>query len=255
MAATSIIVNADDLGIAECITEGIFAAWAVGAVGDTSAFANTKDLAALVGRAADEVLPVGVHLNLTHGRPSGDQADVPDLVGADGCFRGPEALPSPLPVAQVALEFRAQVAAFLDLGWWPSHLDGHHHVHLKPGAFEVTVALAKEFGLPVRAGNEAERDALRAEGIVTPDVFSGAFSDKHATLATLKAAVEDCPDGVLEMMTHPGHAAGKSRDWTTARAAELSILTSRDWGVFLAKKRIHIVGFNELQHIEEHDGK
>ena len=64
-------------------------------------------------------------------------------------------------------------AAFLDLGLEPTHLDGHHHVHVHPQLWSVTRALVREFDLPIRAmppGWEAGAALCRPAEIRHPQV-------------------------------------------------------------------------------------
>ena len=78
-------------------------------------------------------------------------------------------------------------------------------MHAYPEVLETVIELARAHHLPVRAISPEMRAALREAGIATPDCFSMAFYGVAATVETLIAQCEECPGGVLELMTHPGY--------------------------------------------------
>jgi len=80
-----LIVNADDLGLTDGVTEGIVQAWRDGVVTSASAMINMEGAAervAAVHRAHPE-LPIGLHVNITAGRPVLPPERVPTLVDRD----------------------------------------------------------------------------------------------------------------------------------------------------------------------------
>jgi len=247
MPAEALIVNADDLGLWPSVDRGIFAAWSAGAVGDCTVFANAPVLVEILARACDTGLPVGIHLNLTFGRPLCDPADIPALVTPAGEFMKRQAWTLPLPAEQVRLELNRQVERVLAAGWQPSHLDSHHHIHNYPEVLTAVIALARELRLPVRAVNPEMRAALREAGISTPDHFSMAFYGENATIDTLTKLVEDCPGGILEIMSHPGYAdPAMPSSYREEREQELAVLTDPRWHENLHMRNILLVGYAGL---------
>ena len=82
-----LIINADDFGMAAGVTNAIVDCHNNGIVTSTTLMTNMPD----AERAADlsrplKALGVGVHLNLTEGRPLTDSALLPDLVDESGEF-------------------------------------------------------------------------------------------------------------------------------------------------------------------------
>jgi predicted glycoside hydrolase/deacetylase ChbG (UPF0249 family) len=150
-----LIINADDFGQSDAITDGILQAAAAGAVTSTTLLANAGESAERALRMAAQLpgLGVGLHLNLTQGRSLSDPRDVPDLVTADGKFRhGPvgllrRSLLSPSFRGQVRREWRVQIEWMLSRGRRPTHLDSHKHVHMAPPLFAIACELAAEAGI------------------------------------------------------------------------------------------------------------
>jgi predicted glycoside hydrolase/deacetylase ChbG (UPF0249 family) len=151
----------------------------------------------------------------------------------------------PLPIEQIRVELTRQVELILANGWQPTHLDSHHHAHNTPEVLAVTIELARTHHLPVRATSDAMRDALRSVGIPTTDHFTINFY-AVATVERLIQLVEAYPDGVLEIMAHPGFISpdqpGSYRD---DRQRELDALVNPCWQAYLAEKGIPLVGFRE----------
>src|SRR3977135_13419 len=85
----NLIVNADDLGWTDGVNRGILEAFHNGIVTSTSLLANGAAFAggAEAARSAPG-LGVGVHLNLSNGRPVADQEIVTTLLNDDGEFTG-----------------------------------------------------------------------------------------------------------------------------------------------------------------------
>ena len=244
MPAGALLINADDLGLWPSVDAGILHAWAQRAISGSTVFATVPRLPEVLRKAGDAGLPVGIHLNLTMGRPLSDAAEIPALVATNGAFMKRGQWTLPLPADQVARELRRQVEQVFDLGCSPTHLDSHHHIHRYPEVLPVVMALAQEFHLPVRSVDDEMRQVLRRAGIRTPDHFSMAFYGEQATLETLMQLVASCPDGTLEIMTHPGYATDDlPSSYREARAVELAVLTSPAWQAHLEERGIRLVGY------------
>jgi len=245
MPAEALIINADDLGLWPSVDRGIFDAWSAGAVGDSTVFANAPALEDILARARDAGLPVGIHLNLTFGRPLSDPAEIPALVTPAGEFMKRQAWTLPLPTEQVWRELNRQAERVLAAGGRPSHLDMHHHIHTYPEVLAAVIALARGLRLPVRTVNDDMRTALHEAGIPTPDHFSMAFYGENATVDTLITLVEECPGGILEIMTHPGYAdPDLPSSYREERERELAALTDPIWHEYLTAHGLRIAGFS-----------
>jgi len=247
MPASALIINADDLGLASAVNEGIMQAWARGAISDSSVLANAPNLPEILRAARETGLPVGIHLNLTLGLPLSDPAEIPAFVTPEGSFLKRADWPAELPIAQIRLELRRQVQRILALGWQPSHLDSHHHVHRYPEVFAITLECARELGVPVRALDAPMRETLSRAGIATSDHFSMDFYGERTTVNTLIRLVEECPGGTLEIMTHPGFAVPNlPSSYREERAEELAALCAPEWQDYRAKHVIPLIGFKEI---------
>jgi chitin disaccharide deacetylase len=240
--ARVLIVNGDDLGIHAAVNVAI-----VRSIED--GIATSCSLMVPGPAAADAMrllrerphLPFGVHLTLVRdiGRhrwgPLTARERIPSLLDEDGALYPPARITDLLARArldQVELEFRAQIDAVLAAGLAPTHLDWHR---LADGGrddiFDLTVTLATEYGLAVRAWLENGRRKARRAGrpaIDHPflDSFSLDTQDKQARYAELLRTV---PVGLSEWAVHPGLGDSEARandpGWLV-RSTDLEFLTS-----------------------------
>ena len=120
-----IIVNADDLGYTRGVTEGIIEAYQKGIVTSATVMCNMPN-AVYAARRINEVpgLGLGVHLNLTCGKPL---TQPHTLVQPDGTFLKNRVFYKVfVDPDEVEAEFAAQIERFCDLfGRLPTHLDCH----------------------------------------------------------------------------------------------------------------------------------
>ena len=146
-----LIVSADDIGISEPVTDGILMAHREGIVTSTSLMVNTGDserAACLAGQTPS--LDVGLHLNITEGKPILSPRDVPTLVNESGEFLTKTEMISRIKRFRVnphhmEAEFTAQMERIQALGVSPTHLDSHHHVHIYPLSAWVFKKIAMKF--------------------------------------------------------------------------------------------------------------
>ncbi|MDQ3831484.1 MAG: ChbG/HpnK family deacetylase [Candidatus Tectomicrobia bacterium] len=207
-----LIVTADDFNLSVGVSQGILEAHHHGIVTETSVMVNLGDLPqASAMLASAPRLGVGLHLNITRGRPLALPRAVQDLLGPDGQFLGsPRALPGRLPIAAVRAEFRAQLEAFQSaFARLPQHLDTHHHVHRHPVVLEAVLDLAASLQLPVRSLDPRMRAKVTARRLGSPGHFLGDAGDEpYWTEARLLSTVQGLPPGVTELMCHPGYFDG-----------------------------------------------
>jgi chitin disaccharide deacetylase len=246
-----LIVNADDFGRAPGVTRGILEAHHEGSVGSTTMMVNLpwSDDAAVLGRNTPS-LAVGLHLSFCYGPPLA--ADVPSLLDAQGLLdRDLIALRDRATATDIEREARAQLACFVALmGSLPSHLDSHQHVHTWPVAVPVVAALAREHELPVRGGNPGHIAALRNAGVTCPDHFIvDYFGAGRISAAHLAALLHALPEGVTELMCHPGFddPALADSSYRVEREEELRVLTAPQVREVIASAGVELISFRDLR--------
>ena len=153
-----LIVTADDLGYSEERDDGIIRAFRSGVVRNASLLVSGASAASALRRALDAGICVGLHLNLTEGRPVSTVGVANSLLGPPEhrVFRGKfgfrEALlRGEIHQNDIAAEAAAQFARFIALhpsGLGPAYLDGHQHIHVLPAVVSAIVPLLKGYSVP-----------------------------------------------------------------------------------------------------------
>ena len=160
---TVVVFNADDLGLDERANEGIERALAGGLVRETSLVVNTPHAERGAKIAGAAGAGVGLHLNLTEGQAL--TGPIPGVTDRAGRFLGLGPLlflSAAGRVRDVRREVEAQVARLREYGFLPSHLNGHHHVHLFPGVRDAVAEVVRAHGIRhVRMPKETKRTAPR----------------------------------------------------------------------------------------------
>jgi predicted glycoside hydrolase/deacetylase ChbG (UPF0249 family) len=207
-AARRLIVNADDFGVTEGVSRGILRAHREGLVTSTTVLATLPPQPELDAIARDAPqLGLGLHFNLTLGRPVSRPETVGSLVDAEGRFRRDLAmLQEHARPDEVRRECEAQIEAFTRrFGRGPTHLDSHHHAHRLPRVMDAVVDVVLAARLPLRSQDEGFRDGLRRREIATTDSFVGdADVEPYWTTERLLDKLPTLPLGLTELMCHPG---------------------------------------------------
>ena len=151
-----LIINADDFGLSPGTNEAIIACYLAGSVSSTTLMVNmtaTEEATRLA--RGNRGLGVGLHFNLTCGRPLSPPDHIKSLVDSDGIFyersvAEKKALSRQFNSDEIFIELSAQWNHMVSSGLIPTHLDSHQHIHTFPIAFDVVAAFCVEHNIPVR---------------------------------------------------------------------------------------------------------
>jgi hopanoid biosynthesis associated protein HpnK len=274
-----LIVTADDFGAAVEVNEAVERAHRNGILSAASLMVSGPAAADAVARAkAMPSLRVGLHLVLVEGKPVLPAKHVPDLVDAGGHFRtdmaraGAAMFFLPSVRAQLKAEIEAQFAAFAATGLALDHVNAHKHFHLHPTIARLMVEGAKAHHArgarvplepqevlariePRKASGvvalttpfaRALQVRFRKAGIAAPDQVFGLAWSGAMTASRLGGLLENLPDGLTEIYTHPatGPYSGSAPGYQYG--AELSALTQPDLKDLLVRQGIRSGGFADF---------
>lgn len=195
-----LIVNADDFGYARGVNEGIIAAYENGIVRSTSLMVDMPLAHEAVALAKSRAgLGVGLHFAVTD--TQGPKVDLCD-------------------VAAVEKELHRQYQRCCDLlGQKPTHIDSHHHVHMRKELLPLLSDWASAQQLPLRSAGTIQYNGG----------FYGQWYDEawqpHPALEfigvnNLEKILRKLPDGVTELACHPAYF---SPDLDSSYASERTI--------------------------------
>lgn len=267
--ARLLIINADDFGMCHAINEATLRALQAGVVSSTTLMAPcpwAPHAMRLLKEQPD--IPFGVHLTVIcefsayRWGPLTSKNKVPSLIDEAGYFYRLDRLQELLAQAkldEVAAEFRAQIEAVLAAQLQPTHLDWHC---LRDGGradiFEMTLGLAKEYGLALRLHEQSSAEQCRRAGLPTTDHD---VLDSYALNTVGKAAryaqlLRALPAGLSEWAVHPslGNAEAQAMELESwqVRKADFDFLISQEAHDILEEEGIVLLNYRAIQNLLPH---
>lgn len=239
-----LIVNADDFGLSKGINYGIFEAHLNGIVSSTTLMITMPEVdhALEISKEAPD-LKIGLHLNITLGRPI---THCPSLVKADNHFYKPSELPNQdaFIEEEIYQEFKAQYELFLKkLGKKPTHFDSHLYAHQRyPKAKSAVTRLAKEVNLPVRG--------LTINGFKKVKFFDFFKANNTNNLfEIIESKLEELlSHEIAELMVHPAYIdefLQHKSSYNYPRVLELEVLTDKRIKEMIQANKINLIGYDD----------
>ncbi len=255
-----LIINADDFGLSRGTVEAVRELARLGTISSTSILVNmpfVHEIRAVIRESPR--LGVGLHVNLSQGRPLQPARRVETLVGADGGFHPPMRLAKRALLGKVSLrEVRLEVAVQIEsaralVGNRLDHRDSHQGVHRFEPLAGAVLAACKEQGIPCMRSHRhyfaaASRPGSAARAALTGMATFGlrryAVEKYYEWLSRRSAKHFFVPDGLLAM---PGAGVAALLGWLVRSGAPPGDLevpchpaTSTDglWGTRMLHSRL-----------------
>ena len=237
-----LILNADDFGLTPGINRAIAELHTAGALTSATLMANGPafDDAVTIARA-HPTLGIGCHIVLTDGTPLSHPDTIPTLLGGDGkSFRASlfdflfAALFRQVDEEDIIREATAQVQRLQRAGIDVTHLDTHKHTHILPSVARALLFVAERCGVaairnpfeepwslaighadplrrlqvrllaPLRKRFEA-LPQIRNYDILTTNGTLGISATGRLDEPTLRVLLAAMPEGLWELVCHPGY--------------------------------------------------
>ena len=236
-----LIVNADDFGLTSGVNRAILELHRAGVLTSATLMARASATGEAIDIArATPSLGVGCHIVLVDGEPVLPPRNVPSLIEPQtrrfqpkltaflrrlfsGRIRGED----------IEAEARAQIQFLQSRGVNLTHIDTHKHTHMFPRVLRPILRAARSCGIPrirnpfepewaVRATPRASlirsaevfalrrfgpyfRRVLAEEGFTTTDGTVAVAGTGVVNADTVRALLEQLPQGTWEFVTHPGY--------------------------------------------------
>ncbi len=236
-----LIVNADDFGLTSGVNRAIAELHRAGVLTSATLMANAAATAEAVALAhATPTLGVGCHVVLVDGASALAPHQIPSLTSARtgllhrtlGAFLQ-RLLTNRIHSSEIEAEACAQIAQLQSKGLRLTHIDTHKHTHMFPGVLRPLLRAARACGLRVvrnpfepawseratpgapwmrrtqvmllRRLGPAFRSIVAEEGFATTDGSIGVLATGTLDAGTLSSLVAALPEGIFELVTHPGY--------------------------------------------------
>lgn len=278
-----LIVNADDFGLYEEINNGIIKGHREGFITSTSLMCSAPAFDQAVDLAKNcPKLGIGIHLTLVGGvKPVLPPTVVSSLLDGQGLFPNSYVdfakryYTGGVKALELEKELRAQIERGLSTDLKITHIDSHQHTHVLPGVASLVQKLCLEYGIkririPAEAigftggfeaglGRKIGRAGLtfcaklamaQAHGrLQFPNHFFGMLAGGNLNVTRVGAILAALPEGVSEIMTHPGlngEALGKLFPWYYHWEEELAAYLADSNKQILESRHIKLINFGDL---------
>jgi predicted glycoside hydrolase/deacetylase ChbG (UPF0249 family) len=155
----NLIINADDFGMSREVNEGTKKGIQEGIITSVSVMANMPYFDdAIQFLQKYPLVSVGLHFNITEGKPLILPKDAGALIREDDSFyHWPQLIGrvafKNIKRLEIEHELKKQYGALKKTGLTITHIDSHHHVHLYPTIFKIISAFADKEGIQALRGN------------------------------------------------------------------------------------------------------
>ena len=246
------IIRADDLGYSEGVNYGIAKACIDELVSSVGVMVNLEPVQHGLDLLAGHDVCLGMHTNISVGKPVSDAVLIPSLVQANGAFKTSDIYRSAtedfVVLEEVMLEIEAQYNKFIELvGYPPKYVDIH-------------AVGSKNFFIGLKIVTDklgAGYLDIKFDG--SPMTYKGTnvymtmeFMDpNYNPFETLKKAAlhERSAEGVEMLVFHPGYLDAyilENSSLTTPRPMEVQMLCASETKAWLKEHAIEIIAFDDL---------
>jgi len=183
----NLIFNADDFGKTKPINQAVFELAKFGTLTSTTVMVNTPY--AYEANLLNDIpnFSIGLHYNLTEGKPISDASKIPSLIDQNGQFFSyPQFIlklrKGKLRKSEMVIELQAQFDKLEEIiGKRPSHIDSHQNIHKQWG---VAMALIEFSKTNPNLGLRSSRRYIVFSGAINKTVVGMGFLKKIIFIAT-----------------------------------------------------------------------
>lgn len=264
--ARLLIVNCDDFGMCHANNAGSLQALTEGIATSTTLMAPCSWAPHAVQLLKEHPeIAFGVHLTLVAEHeplrwgPLASRDQVSSLIDERGYFylhsRSEEMLAN-AKLDEIEIEYRAQIDYLLSAGLKPTHLDWHClYEGGRPDIFELTIGLAREYGLALRT--HSPESGARCQALGLPANDHGTMDSYRLERVGVPEAYENLlralPAGLSEWAVHPstGDAEAQAMEPTEwgVRKTDLDVVTSPEIRELIAQQGIVLLNYRPLQQV------
>lgn len=215
----NLIINADDFGLSQSINDAILELSALGSITSTSVMVNMPHACEVRNLIEQSRVGIGLHINLTQGRPVSDPKSIPSLVDPSGSFLSKDELvrrfrTGKIPQNHLDAEIQAQFEALFSIaGDRLDHFDSHQGAFrfgpVKRAVRKLVDRNRKRYGMRVYSKIYLIKNSCEYATVVPTILNIHRFGFKRVVVEYVfryKARKQKrffaCPDG---MLFTPGH--------------------------------------------------
>jgi predicted glycoside hydrolase/deacetylase ChbG (UPF0249 family) len=193
-------------------------------------------------------LGVGLHFNLTYGKPLSRKRAVPSLINNKGLFSRDSSRWSQ---EHISLELEAQYKRFISAGLRPTHLDSHHHIHIDSNLVYLAMkqlSIREQIPMRINTSITDQKASIRCTDHLILDTY-----DREDSVNQLLGYLENLQEGITELMCHPGYVDEvvlAFSKWTYGRELELHVFKDKRLIDKMQELDIQLVHFGFVPQVQ-----
>ena len=270
-----LIITADEFGQTRDVNIAIDELFNMGCITNAALMPNMDFTDEAIELANKHNINVGVHFNLTEGKPLSNSAEVKSLIDKNGHFFPPLIFLTRyflglIKIGEVEKELRAQIKKLRDAKIKLTHFDGHCYIQMLPSVMVTMIKVCKEFGinktrlayekwhyrpngiavlitynfwfrkfLPSLFLNKMRKILWRNSIRHTDNFYGALIIDACDVQGKLISVLNNVKEGSSELMVHPGMDNAK-------RKAEYDTLKSELFRNGIKANGIELISYSEL---------
>lgn len=273
-----VIINADDFGITKGVNKAIFELTNAKILTSTSVMTNMPFYHCIEN--LKNRIGIGIHINLTVGKPALDKSKVQTLVDYKGDFLTLKLILNKMirrkiSNIEVEAEVDCQIKRLLDLGITPDHINTHESLMKYPFFFKIIKKLGYKYKISgIRTYSPRKFDHKRFLNFKKIlillllyhqklELMKAGFNvstkvdsllkiglDYKGALELLNDIFQNLPNGILEIIVHPGYYYKEEEhifgDYTSEREVELRTLSSREFKTILVNSGASLITYSDI---------
>lgn len=247
---SKIIINADDFGFTKAVSLGIVTGAKYGCITSTSLIVNLDDSAYAASLIDSNVnLGVGLHINVTKGKPVSSLNLVKTLVESNGEFHSSSWYldkNNRVDENELILEFDNQFKRFTELmNRLPDHIDIHHIYDFYGNYPKLCQHIVNSYDIPCRMDNYPSY--YKYPKVKKLDNFETKEYTFESYLNTIKNAVDE---EYIELTMHPGFVDKKLMNMSSLnldRMNDLDVIMNKDFIKEIEKMNLSLCKFSDLK--------
>lgn len=252
-----ILLRADDLGYSRAVNYGIYDSIHNGVINNVGVMVNMPSTEQGLKLLKDEDIDIGMHTDITNGKPVLPAEQVPSLVDEDGNFHRSKIYranygtgkPDIIDLDEVVAEIDAQYHRFLDLvGKKPDYFEGH--AVMSDNFIKGLHIVAEKYDLPL-LDFSFDGHPISFKQNTKFNVFMESMKPNYDPYKVVKEMVSKADDDDIPMMVcHPGYLDQyilNTSSLTVPRTQEVEMAMDPTIAKLIKENDIHLLRYSECK--------
>lgn len=254
-----ILIRADDLGYSRSVNYGIYDAVHLGVVNNVGVMVNMPNTKMGLNLLKNENIDLGMHTNISNGKPISAIDKVPSLVDSNGFFKRSKIYRENfakggkdfIVLDEVVTEIDAQYHQFLDMvGHKPAYFEGH--AVMSPNFRKGLKIIAKRYNLPFL--DFPENSKIKFKLHTRFQVYVGAYKNgkidkNYDPFKLLQVAISHSEDEAIPMIvSHVGyldHYLLTHSSLTIPRTKEAEVWTNPKTRQYICQSGVKLIRYSD----------